>query len=53
MQDTDITAVLRSLVDAVSRTFPLTRYTPVTRQEKIQALVADHLPRSVYDIIYT
>uniref|UniRef100_A0A1B6CSP8 Uncharacterized protein n=1 Tax=Clastoptera arizonana TaxID=38151 RepID=A0A1B6CSP8_9HEMI len=50
--DTDITAVLRSLVDAVSRTFPLSRYTPVTRQEKIQALVAHHLPRSVYDIFY-
>ncbi|XP_054272969.1 D-beta-hydroxybutyrate dehydrogenase, mitochondrial [Macrosteles quadrilineatus] len=50
--DVDLSPVLRSLVDAVSRTFPLARYTPVTQQEKVQALVADHLPRSVYDIIY-
>ncbi|XP_046670752.1 D-beta-hydroxybutyrate dehydrogenase, mitochondrial [Homalodisca vitripennis] len=50
--EVDLSPVLRSLTDAVSRTFPLGRYTPVTRQEKIQALVADHLPRSVYDIIY-
>lgn len=52
-QDTDLTAVVRSLSDAVIRTFPLPRYTPVTRQEKLQAFVADHLPRSVYDIIYS
>lgn len=50
--DVDLTPLLRSLIDAVSRTFPLTRYTPITRQEKIQAFVAHHLPRSVYDMIY-
>nr|CAD7196025.1 unnamed protein product [Timema douglasi] len=49
----DFYAILRTLSDAVSRTFPLPRYTPVTWPEKMQALVADHLPRSVYDIIYT
>lgn len=52
-QETDLTPMLRSLTDAVCRTFPLSRYTSVTRSEKLQAFVADHLPRSVYDIIYT
>lgn len=51
-QDADLTPVTRSLVDAVQRTFPLQRYTPVTRAEKIQAFVAAHLPSSVYDVIY-
>uniref|UniRef100_A0A6M2DTY0 Putative corticosteroid 11-beta-dehydrogenase n=1 Tax=Xenopsylla cheopis TaxID=163159 RepID=A0A6M2DTY0_XENCH len=50
--DADLTPVTRSLVDSVQRTFPLPRYTPVTRAEKVQALVATHLPSSVYDIIY-
>jgi len=52
-QETDLTPMLHSLTDAVCRTFPLSRYTSVTRSEKFQAFVADHLPRSVYDIIYT
>ncbi|KDR23384.1 D-beta-hydroxybutyrate dehydrogenase, mitochondrial [Zootermopsis nevadensis] len=52
-EETDLTPVLRSLTDAVCRTFPLSRYTSVTRSEKLQAFVADHFPRSVYDIIYT
>ncbi|XP_044739638.1 D-beta-hydroxybutyrate dehydrogenase, mitochondrial isoform X2 [Chrysoperla carnea] len=52
-QDADLTPVLKALTDAVTRTFPLPRYTPVTRSEKIQALIAEHLPRSVYDIIYS
>nr|CAD7404909.1 unnamed protein product [Timema cristinae] len=42
----DFSAILRTLSDAVSRTFPLPRYTPVTWPEKMQALVADHLPRA-------
>ncbi|XP_066999152.2 D-beta-hydroxybutyrate dehydrogenase, mitochondrial [Anabrus simplex] len=50
---TDLGPVIRALSDAVTRTFPLPRYTPITRAEKIQILVADHLPRSVYDILYT
>ncbi|KAK6620830.1 hypothetical protein RUM43_011126 [Polyplax serrata] len=49
---TDLIPVVRSLTDAVCRTFPLPRYTPVTRDEKIRTFVSDHLPRSVYDIIY-
>jgi hypothetical protein len=52
-QETDLTPMLRCLTDAVCRTFPLSRYTSVTRSEKLQAFVANHLPRSVYDIIYT
>lgn len=52
-EETDLTPVLRALTDSVCRTFPLSRYTSVTRAEKLQAFVADHLPRSVYDIIYT
>ncbi|KAL0275592.1 UNVERIFIED_CONTAM: hypothetical protein PYX00_003401 [Menopon gallinae] len=51
--ETDLIPVIRSLTDAVSRSFPLSRYTPVTRSEKIQAFVSDHLPRSVYEILYT
>lgn len=52
-QEADLAPALRALNDAVTRTFPMARYTPVTRKEKIQAFVAEHLPRSVYDIIYS
>nr|XP_018900099.1 PREDICTED: D-beta-hydroxybutyrate dehydrogenase, mitochondrial [Bemisia tabaci] len=52
-QETDLTPTVRSLVDSVTRTFPMARYTPVTKQEKLQAFVAEHLPRSVYDILYS
>ncbi|CAH0553737.1 unnamed protein product [Brassicogethes aeneus] len=52
-QEFDLTHVLRSLNDATIRTFPLPRYTPVSRKEKLQAFIADHLPRAVYDIIYS
>ncbi|XP_049845791.1 D-beta-hydroxybutyrate dehydrogenase, mitochondrial-like [Schistocerca gregaria] len=50
--ETDLEPVLKSLTDAVQRTFPLPRYTPVSRAERVQAFVAEHLPRSVYDLIY-
>lgn len=53
LQDADLSPVLRALTDSVVRTFPLPRYTPVTKQEKLQAFIADHFPRSVYDIIYS
>lgn len=52
-QECDLSPVLRALNDAIIRTFPLKKYTPVSRKEKIQAFIADHLPRSVYDIIYS
>ncbi|KAK9498992.1 hypothetical protein O3M35_003517 [Rhynocoris fuscipes] len=48
----DLTILLKAVGDAVTRTFPMARYTPVTRKEKIQAFIAEHLPYSVYNIIY-
>lgn len=51
--EADLTSVLRALVDGVVKTFPMKRYTPVTRKERIQAFVSDHFPKSVYDIVYT
>nr|CAI5859872.1 unnamed protein product [Callosobruchus analis] len=51
-QECDLTPVLRALNDSVVRTFPLKKYTPVSKKEKVQIFIADHLPRSVYDIIY-
>uniref|UniRef100_A0A0A9XQ23 D-beta-hydroxybutyrate dehydrogenase, mitochondrial n=1 Tax=Lygus hesperus TaxID=30085 RepID=A0A0A9XQ23_LYGHE len=44
--------LLRTIGDAVTRTFPLGRYTPVTKKEKLESLVAYHLPQSVYSILY-
>lgn len=51
-QPEDLTALIRSIGDAVTRTFPLPRYTPVTKKEKLQALVFEHFPHSVYNILY-
>lgn len=51
--EADLTFVLRALVDAVTKTFPMKRYTPITRKERIQAFVSDHFPKSVYDILYS
>ncbi|KAL1131336.1 hypothetical protein AAG570_010954 [Ranatra chinensis] len=48
----DVSGVVKCIGDSIVRTFPLNRYTPITRQEKVEALVAHHLPRSVYEIIY-
>ncbi|XP_073984344.1 D-beta-hydroxybutyrate dehydrogenase, mitochondrial [Rhodnius prolixus] len=48
----DLSMLLKAVGDAVTRTFPLARYTPVTRKEKLQAFVAEHLPHSVYSIMY-
>lgn len=53
LQEADLSSVLKALNDAVIRTFPLPRYTPVSRKEKLQAFIADHLPRAVYDVIYS
>lgn len=51
-KETDLTPVLKALNDAVTRTFPMIKYTPISRQEKIKAFVADYFPRAVYDMIY-
>jgi len=48
----DLTPIVRSLVDATTRTFPLERYTPVTKSEKIRTFSAEYFPRSLYDVIY-
>ncbi|XP_015126738.1 D-beta-hydroxybutyrate dehydrogenase, mitochondrial [Diachasma alloeum] len=51
--EADLTRVLRALTDGIVKTFPLKRYTPVTRKERLQAFVSDHFPKSIYDILYT
>lgn len=52
-QDADLTAVTRALSDGVTRTFPLARYTPVSPREKLKSLLAEHMPRSLYEGLYT
>lgn len=52
-KDADLSPALRALSDSVIRTFPLQRYTPISRQEKLQSIIASYFPRSVYDIIYS
>nr|XP_022911639.1 D-beta-hydroxybutyrate dehydrogenase, mitochondrial-like [Onthophagus taurus] len=53
VQDGDLAAVLKALSDSITRTFPLEKYTPVTKKEKLQAFISDHLPRPVYDVFYS
>lgn len=48
----DLTPAIHTLIDAVQRTFPLPRYTPITFEEKLKTLIADYLPYAVYDVIY-
>lgn len=50
--DIDLTPVTRALIDGVMKTFPMRKYTPVSRKERIQALCSDYLPKPVYDILY-
>lgn len=50
--EADLTIVLRVLTDSIVKTFPLKRYTPVTRKERLQAFVSDHFPKSIHDILY-
>ncbi|CAL7937143.1 unnamed protein product [Xylocopa violacea] len=51
--EADLTPVTRALTDGVIKTFPMRKYTPVSRKERIQALCSDYLPKPVYDILYT
>ncbi|XP_046618366.1 D-beta-hydroxybutyrate dehydrogenase, mitochondrial [Neodiprion virginianus] len=51
--EADLTQTTRALTDATVRTFPLRRYMPVSRGERIRALLSDHLPKPIYDILYT
>lgn len=51
--DGDFHSTVRALTDAIIRSFPLFRYTPLSRYEKLQTLVSEHLPRSVYELFYS
>lgn len=51
--EADLTPVTRALTDGIIKTFPMRRYTPVSRKERLQALCSDYLPKPVYDILYT
>lgn len=48
----DLTPAIHTIIDAIHRAFPLPRYTPITREEKIKTLVAEYLPWAIYDVIY-
>lgn len=48
----DFQPACRVLMDAVTRTFPMARYTPVTTREKIQIFIAEHMPCSLYEALY-
>jgi 3-hydroxybutyrate dehydrogenase len=48
----DLTPAIHTLIDAVQRTFPLPRYTPITQEEKLRTIIAEYLPWAVYDVIY-
>ncbi|XP_058459699.1 D-beta-hydroxybutyrate dehydrogenase, mitochondrial isoform X1 [Malaya genurostris] len=50
--DGDFHSTVRALTDSIIRSFPLFRYTPLSRYEKLQTIVAEHLPRSVYEMFY-
>lgn len=52
-KEADLGPTIRTLCDALLRTCPLPRYTPVSTAEKVQCFVADHLPRCIYDAIYS
>ncbi|XP_039483514.1 D-beta-hydroxybutyrate dehydrogenase, mitochondrial [Drosophila teissieri] len=51
-QAADIQPTLRVLIDAVTRTFPMARYTPVTSSERLQIFLAEHLAPSLYESLY-
>lgn len=51
--DGDFHSTVRALTDAIIRSFPLFRYTPLSRYEKLQTIVAEHLPRPVYELFYS
>lgn len=48
----DLTPAIHTIIDAIQKAFPLPRYTPITREEKLKTLVADYMPYAVYDVIY-
>jgi len=50
--ETSIEPVLNSLCDAVSHTFPQTRYQIFSASEKVRSFVSTHFPSMVYDYFY-
>ncbi|XP_041783079.1 D-beta-hydroxybutyrate dehydrogenase, mitochondrial [Anopheles merus] len=50
--DGDFQATVRSLSDAIVRTFPVFRYTPLTFKEKFQIIAAEYMPTLLYEIFY-
>ncbi|XP_065225901.1 D-beta-hydroxybutyrate dehydrogenase, mitochondrial [Planococcus citri] len=52
-KEINVLPTVRSLTDAVYKTFPLPRYTPITKQEKLQIFAAQHLPAGIYQILYS
>ncbi|XP_055534981.1 D-beta-hydroxybutyrate dehydrogenase, mitochondrial [Wyeomyia smithii] len=50
--DGDFHSTVRALTDSIIRSFPLFRYTPLSRYEKLQTIIAEHLPRPVYEMFY-
>uniref|UniRef100_A0A4Y0BPA9 Uncharacterized protein n=1 Tax=Anopheles funestus TaxID=62324 RepID=A0A4Y0BPA9_ANOFN len=50
--DGDFQATVRALSDAILRTFPVFRYTPLTCKEKFQIIAAEYMPSLLYDILF-
>ncbi len=48
----DLTPAIHTIIDAIQKTFPLPRYTPISQEEKLKTLIADYLPYAIYDVIY-
>lgn len=48
----DLTPAIHTLIDTLHRAFPLPRYTPITREEKVKTMIAEYLPWAIYDVIY-
>jgi NAD(P)-dependent dehydrogenase (short-subunit alcohol dehydrogenase family) len=48
----DLTPAIHTMIDAIMRTFPLPRYTPVTKEEKLQIMCAEYLPSAIYEMIF-
>ncbi|XP_055592649.1 D-beta-hydroxybutyrate dehydrogenase, mitochondrial [Uranotaenia lowii] len=48
----DFHSTVRALTDSIIRSFPLFRYTPLSRYEKLQTIIASHFPRAFYELLY-
>ncbi|KAL7638207.1 UNVERIFIED_CONTAM: hypothetical protein RMT77_011832 [Armadillidium vulgare] len=50
--DTDITPVIKSFEEAVTQTYPQTRYQPMDLYYKTRIFVSTHFPECIHDWIY-